>query len=118
METNVNGNRIERSFMPVDRYHFDFGKCSKKNGFAQVDTSQDAHYFGTWANPVTLKVITYLEGDVHEVTADTPEMFVKELRNIKQWNEENGYVFKGIDTLLDKDLDHCFEALGLGDLLH
>ena len=117
-ELNVNGNKIERSFRPTDRYYFDFRKCSKKNGYAQVDTSQDAHYFGTWANPVTLKVITYLEGDVNEVTCDTPEAFANELRSIKQWNTENGHTFKGIDTLCDTDLDHCFESIGLGDLLY
>jgi hypothetical protein len=40
-----------RGFEMTNRYTFDFGTCSPQNGFAQVDTGQDAYYFGTWANP-------------------------------------------------------------------
>jgi len=118
MEKNANGNKIERSFNPIDRYYFDFKKCTRKNGWAQVDTEQDAHYYGTWANPVSLKVISYVEGDIYEVTADTPQAFARELRSIKHWNEENGYKFKGIDALFDADLTYCFDAIGLRDLLY
>ena len=35
--------RITRDFKPMsDRYGFDFGPCSTANGFAQIDTRQDA----------------------------------------------------------------------------
>ena len=34
-------------FRPLsDRYEFDCGPCSYANGFAQVDTQQDAPYYG------------------------------------------------------------------------
>ena len=32
-----------------DRYEFDCGPCSYANGFAQVDTRQDAPYYGSGA---------------------------------------------------------------------
>ena len=38
--------KITREFAPADRYVYDFGLCSYKNGCAQVDTAQDASYFG------------------------------------------------------------------------
>ena len=38
-----------RDFKPLsDRYSFDVGACSYANGFAQIDTRQDAAHFGTW----------------------------------------------------------------------
>ena len=39
--------KITREFCPGDRYTYDFGHCSYENGWAQVDTAQDASYFGT-----------------------------------------------------------------------
>ena len=108
-----------RSFIPNgDRYRFDFGICSVKNGFAQVDTGQDAWYFGTWANPVTLTIVNYCEGDVSVRVAQSPEEFAEELKGIKTWNEESGHHFSGIDTMCNDDLDARFEALGLGELTH
>ena len=55
--------KITREFCPGDRYVYDFGLCSYENGWAQVDTAQDASYFGTWANPTRLMIFSYCEGD-------------------------------------------------------
>ena len=56
----------EEDFMEnIERYHFDFGECSHHLGYAQVDTSQDAPYFGIWTNPTTLTTVSYIEGDVY-----------------------------------------------------
>lgn len=110
---------IIREFLPKDRYFFDFGICSLTNGYAQVDTSQDAHYFGTWANPETLTVVAYLEGDVITTKCDTEQEFIDQLRSMKRWNEEYGYRFYGIDPGLSQPvLKERFIKLGLGDLLH
>ena len=39
--------KITRDFRPLsDRYSFDCGPCSYANGFAQIDTKQDAPCFG------------------------------------------------------------------------
>jgi len=104
--------------MMADRYLFDFKRCTPDKGFAQVDTGQDAWYFGTWANPTTLTVVCYCEGDVTVKTAETPEEFAAELRSIKEWNERQGHGFKGIDPLCRDEIEKAFRALGLGDLLH
>ena len=107
-----------RDFWPTDRYIYDFKLCSTKDGWAQIDTSQDAHYYGTWANPEKLVVISYCEGDVTTNTADTPEEFVAEIRQIKEWNDENGHRFIGIDPGFNEELKRRFVDLGLADLLH
>lgn len=107
-----------RSFNPSDRYVFDFEKCTVAEGFAQVDTSQDASYFGTWANPSKLCIVNYCEGDITVNFAESDEEFVQEIRNIKQWNESQGHRFIGIDAGLGESLPQQFRDIGLGDLLH
>jgi len=111
--------KTERSFNPMtERYAFDFKTCSCANGFAQVDTSQDASYFGTWANPITLQIVTFCEGDITKQTAETTEEFAAELRHMKQWNDESGHRFIGIDPGFSDSLKAAFVDAGLEDLLH
>jgi len=110
--------KIERYFKPADRYFFDFGMCAPAKGFAQVDTEQDAAYYGTWANPFTLSIVSYCEGDVCISTADNTDEFVDEIRKIKDWNEKGGWRFGGIDPGFNDKLRYRFIELGLSDLLH
>lgn len=106
-------------FLPSERYEYDFGRCSLANGWAQVDTGQDAPYFGTWANPETLEILCYCEGDVTEQKADTPVEFASEMLRIRDWADEIAGGFKGIDPGLSPNrIKDRFEELGLGDLLH
>ena len=113
---------IERGFVhPLlveDRYHYDFGRCSLCNGWAQVDTGQDASYFGTWANPTERKIFAYVEGDTIETTCDTDEEYAAELRELKAWNESHGWQFLGIYPGSDAELRAHFDRLELSDLLH
>jgi len=46
--------KIIREFCPGNRCTYDFGLCSNEKSWAQVDTAQDASYFGTWAKPARL----------------------------------------------------------------
>jgi len=110
--------KITREFAPADRYLYDFGLCSYANGWAQVDTAQDASYFGTWANPTRLLIFTYCEGDTTLHEAETPEEFVAELRDIDAWNRAQGNGLARIDPGYDPALKVAFEVLGLGDMLH
>lgn len=107
-----------REFASADRYTYDFGLCSISNGFAQVDTQQDASYYGTWANPFKLIVFSYTEGDCVTTECDTPAEFESELRAIKAFNEDNGWEFLGIDPGFEPELKAEFVKHGLSDLLH
>ena len=98
----------------TDRYAFDMGQCSMSNGFAQVDTTQDAPYFGIWANPFSFIVITYAEGDITTEECASKEEFIELLGTVKEF-----YEFKGIDCgWTHNKIDTKFEDLGLKDLLH
>lgn len=98
-----------------DRYVFDFGECSVKNGFAQIDTKQDFHGHGAWANPFTLRIVSYTEGDLYNTIAENEQEFVQEIRRIQRFY---GTDFIGIDAMADQEIKVSLQALGLGDLLH
>ncbi|MCY4499245.1 MAG: hypothetical protein OXC14_18420 [Rhodospirillaceae bacterium] len=109
---------IERSFNGMtDRYEWDFTRCLPGNGWAQVDTTQDASYFGTWANPFERKIVNYCEGDITETTASDDDEFITELMKTVDWNRDAGY-WKGIDGMCSERIIARFTELGLSDLLH
>lgn len=82
-----------RGFEMTNRYKFDCGTCSSKNGFAQLDTKQDASYYGIWANPYKRIVFTYCEGDTTLITCSDNEEFITEINKIASWNIEQGWGF-------------------------
>ena len=106
------------SFCSFDRYVFDFKLCSVHQGYSQVDTDQDASYYGTWANPFELKTVNYAEGDVTICEFDNDHEFVEGMIKLKQWNEDNGFRFIGIDTMCNDKMTARFKELGLSELLH
>ena len=110
--------KITREFCPGKRYIHDLGLRSYENGWAQVDTAQDASYFGTWANPTRLMIFTYCEGDTTLKEAASPEEFAAELREIDVWNRAHGYGPAKIDPGYDLAMKAVFLRLGLGDMLH
>lgn len=64
-------SKIVRGFeAQTERYAFDFDRCTYANGWAQVDTYQDASYFGIWTNPDLREIVTYCEGDVTREICD------------------------------------------------
>lgn len=114
---------IQRQFIDDpdrDRYQFDFSLCTYAKGWAQVDTRQDASYYGTWANPKRRQIVNYAEGDVTIQTADTDEEFAEAVRELARWNDEHGWGPMRIDCLLrsHSGIAARFRSLGLADLLH
>lgn len=110
--------KVTRQHVPADRYLYDFGPCSYENGFAQIDTSQDASYFGTWANPSSLVIFSYCEGDTTHMQCETAEEFAAELRAIDSWNVKQGHGHARIDPGFDPAMKAAFQSTGLADLLH
>ena len=105
----------EYSKLNGDRYEIDFVDCKAANGYAQIDTSQDAWYFGQWANPHKRHYVSYCEGDITEITFTTDEEFGKHIRSVVECYQEG---FKGIDGMCRDSIIDKFKELGLGDLLH
>lgn len=110
--------RIIRTFEPADRYAYDFGACSIDRGWAQVDTSQDASYFGQWINPTDRKIACYCEGDVIVTHVDTDSELVAEIAAMQRWNLEQGHRFLGIDPGFNEPLKQALITVGLEEYLH
>jgi len=110
--------KTEKFFYDADRYQFDFNICSYKKGFFQLDTGQDAAYFGQWVNPAALKIVCYCEGDVSIITTESIHEFIEEIEKIKIWNEEQGHKFYGIDPGLNEENEKKMKSIGLGEHLH
>ena len=107
----------ERKFAQSDRYTYDFGVCSAEKGYCQVDTSQDAAYFGIWTNPHERKIVTYCEGDLIIETAENDKEYVEAIQNLKAWHDSMKRCMK-IDAYTQPAQRARLESLGLGDLLH
>ncbi len=110
--------KIIRTFEPGDRYRYDCDLCSCDRGWAQVDSAQDASWFGTWASPGERTIVNFAEGDVTRTICETDEEFGAALREIDRWNGEHGYGRARIDPGFDPEPKVAFEAVGLGDMLH
>lgn len=109
----------KRHFIPdTDRYAFDLGFCSSAKGWAQLDTRQDASYYGNWLNPAERKLVSYAEGDIAIVTCETDDEFRAEVDAKCAWHEQNDGKRPGIDPGFSPELKAAFEALGLGHWLH
>lgn len=100
------------------RYAYDFGSCTTERGWAQIDTSQDASYFGQWINPEKRAILCYCEGDVILTECDNDAELRAEIEKMKQWNDEQGHRFIGIDPGFNQALKSNLEACGLAWALH
>jgi hypothetical protein len=78
----------------LSRYYFD----RNLKGFAQVDTSEDASYYGNWANASTFELFSFAEGDTCHTKCDTPEEFREEMQRFVDFCErQGGDYFRGVD---------------------
>ncbi len=109
---------IIREFAPADRYRYDFEVCTISKGWAQVDTSQDASYFGTWINPTKREVFCYCEGDTILTRYESDAEMAIDILHMKEWNEKQGHRFMGIDPGMNESLKQALIDAGLGGYLH
>jgi hypothetical protein len=98
------------------RYTYD----AKLVGYAQVDTRQDASYFGIWANPTERVIFTYCEGDTTREECATDEEFVEAIHRMAAFYNDAGYGPVGIDPGWNHQnaIAKAFRRLGLGEMLH
>lgn len=101
----------------TDRYAFDFKLCPAAKGWAQVDTAQDASYYGNWANPLKRQLVSYAEGDIVVTKCDTDDEFIAAVAEMCEWQKGAGH-FKGIDTMCSDDIDAAFKRMNLNQYLY
>jgi hypothetical protein len=114
-------SKITRGFeVFADRYKYDFKLCHYKDGWAQLDTAQDASYFGNWINPITLKLFSYVEGDTTLTECESEAEFAAVVREACEWHKERGYWTErdGIDGMCSEPIIEAFKRMGLEQYLH
>lgn len=106
--------KIKRSFNPNgSRYEYDFNLCTTSKGWAQVDTENDAEYFGNWINPKEMKVLSYIEGDIIEQTAENNTELIEIIKEMKDCYES-----VKIDPGFNEELENDLISIGLGKYLY
>jgi hypothetical protein len=100
-----------------DRYKYDFHLCRPADGWAQLDTRQDASYYGNWINPLTLKLFSYCEGDTTLTECADAADFIQTVRVCVAWHKEREY-FIGIDAMCSERIVEAFTSLGLAEFFH
>jgi len=75
------------SFFMKDRYFFDFKL--DLNRWLQMDTGQDASYYGNWVNPQLRTHITYCEGDIYVIVSKSDASFMKYMKVTRGWHLNN-----------------------------
>ena len=109
---------IQRFREPMaERINFDAEHCPAPLGWAQIDTTYDASYYGHWANPFTRVLVSFVEGDVCITTCADDAEFAAEIRTMHEFHAETRS-WKGIDTMCRCDIEQRFTQCGLADLFH
>lgn len=102
--------KIERSFQPdLDRYAFDEALLEK--GYLQVDTEQDASYYGNWVNLKTRRCVGFAEGDVTVVDCKDDSELASYLRGVYQLIHIDAGL-RNRDQVMDRA-----EQIGIRDLM-
>lgn len=104
----------EQSFEPSSRYDFDFDECNYKKGWCQIDTTEDAPYYGNWFNAKELKATHYCEGDVTRVTCETEDELAEYIADWIKWSYDIGYNAR-IDTFGIKEAVWFLERHNLSE---
>lgn len=106
-----------------ERYKYDCGSAPTSGpGWAQLDSKQDASYYGNWVNPLTLELFSYCEGDTTHTRCEDDADFIATLRECIDWHKQAGY-FLGIDpgwpdTEACQKITEALTRLGFADVLH
>lgn len=105
-------------FTPTgDRYDFDFRLCTAAKGWAQLDTSQDAWYYGQWINPLTLQYVSHVEGDQTHIQYDDEAEFIAGINEMLDWHGDHGYAPK-IDGMCRTEIIEAFGRMGFAEWMH
>ena len=86
--------------------------------YAQLDTSEDASWYGNWASAQRLSFVSYCEGDCTITKCDTVEEFKAEFQRFREFCDRLGYVFKGIDPGWMSPNKDQWHQIGLHEYLH
>jgi len=86
---------ITREHCDGNRYLYDSGLCRT---FAQIDTKEDASYYGSWACPQRLIIFSFCEGDCTTTQCENIQDFREQLQKIRDYHVKNE-TWLGVDPM-------------------
>jgi hypothetical protein len=105
-----------------NRYEIDNGVCNSASGFCQIDTSQDASYFGIWTSPSQRAVCSFMEGDitVEKATTDAEyrEILVNCLTSHRHNNEAHPHAMIDLGISRRDEFRDAFVTLGMASYIY
>jgi hypothetical protein len=101
----------------ANRFLFAFELCTPALGWAALETPLDGYQFGNWAHPAYRALVSYAEGNVTVLTAETDEEFSEAVRAVIAWGRLDGGV-AAIDPMASPEVVAEFARVGLADLVH
>jgi hypothetical protein len=113
--------KLERGFeFFADRSKFD-KKLNDETGWAQIDTDQDASYYGVWTSPGERAIFSYTEGDTNLETAETDAEYREALVRCLAWHRARNPRYGLIDVKIlpvSHPIRDKLVELGLAASLH
>ena len=98
-----------------DRYAFDFALMPTRQ-WAQVDTTDDASYYGIWTCPAQRRIISFTEGDITDTRCASNAAYLAELEKHYQFHLRQSS-WKGIDAPYP-EVENALRAVGAGHMLY
>ena len=109
------GEELHPEEYAEDRYAFDFALMPTRQ-WAQVDTTEDAHYYGIWTCPGQRRILSYVEGDITDIRCANDTEYLAELEKQHDFHLRQGS-WKGIDAPYAA-VEEELKRIGAGHLLH
>ena len=109
------GTELDPEEYAEDRYAFDFALMPTRQ-WAQVDTTEDAHYYGIWTCPGQRRILSYIEDDITDIRCDTDAEYLAELEKQHAFHVRQGS-WKGIDAPYAAVAEKL-RAVGAGHMLY
>lgn len=85
-ERRASGALVHRSFISNGDTGSTAHMRPRSEGWLRYPTSQDAWYYGVWANPVKLQTLSYCEQDVTHIVCETQEQFDAEMADMARFH--------------------------------
>jgi hypothetical protein len=104
----------------LDRYDIaSMALLNLSNGWAQIDTWQDASYFGVWTNPARMEIFSYAEGDTCLEKCTDAADYVDAVKRCISFYEHPRQPCR-IDVFESRfpEIAKAFRDLGLGEFIH
>ena len=108
-EGNAGRKVSGQMFYDRDRYFYDWGPC---RGWPQLDTNQDASYYGTWCHPKMLVFVSFIEGEETVIELGSEREFIKEINDWYKSMKDGGHNPR-IDPGLKDEISSELERMGL-----